>query len=120
MQTHRERFKDSWSACDRLAVIDEFLGDAVPGEASVFDEDPISEDPSDHGKIDDAEFLSKEVGSTDLVGVALEILYPFVEGGALKVGIASMEDTEVTRDDELVDVVNPDPSLSGLVRVSRS
>ena len=86
----------------------------------MFDEDPISEDPSDHGKIDDAEFLSKEVGSTDLVGVALEILYPFVEGGALKVGIASMEDTEVTRDDELVDVVNPDPSLSGLVRVSRS
>jgi len=66
-----------------LAVIDEFFGDALSAEAPMFDKDPISDNPRDDRDVDDTDFLSKEVGTADLVGVALEVFHPLVEGGYL-------------------------------------
>ena len=83
----------------------------------MFDEDPIPDGPAGDGEIDDAEFLSEEVRAADLVDVALEIFDPFVENGDSKLRGLSVEDTEVARDDELVDEIGPDPGLSGLIGV---
>ena len=84
----------------------------------MFDEDPIPDDPTGNGEIDDAKFLSEEIRATDLVDVALEIFDPFVENGGPKLRGLSVEDTEVSRDDELVDEIDPDPRLSSLIGVS--
>lgn len=86
----------------------------------MLDEDPISDDPRGNGEIDDAELVPKEERAADLVGVALEIFDPLVQDGGLKLGGLRVEETEVTRDDELVDEITPDPGLSGLVRVGWS
>ena len=83
----------------------------------MFDKDPIPGDPTDYGEVDDAEFLSKEVGPVDLVGVALEIFHPFGQGGRLKLRSLGVEDAEVARHDVLVDDIDPDPGLSGLVGI---
>lgn len=48
----------------------------------------------------------------------MEIFDPFVENGGPKLRSLSVEDTEVSRDDELVDEIDPDPRLSGLIGVS--
>jgi len=112
--------EDSWSACQELAVLNEFWGNACPVEASVFDKDPISDDPRGDGEVDDAEFVSEEVRTTDLVGVALKVFDPLVQDGPLKLGGLRVEKAEVTRDDELVDEVTPDPGLSGLVWIGWS
>jgi len=116
----RGGFEDSWSGCQALAVFDEFLRDVFPIEASVFGKDPISDDPWDDGEIDDAEFLSKEIWATDLVGVALKVFDPLVQDGYLKFGGAGVEEAEVARHDELVNEIGPDPGLSGLVWIGWS
>lgn len=103
-----------------MAVFDEFLGDVFLVEASVFGKDPISDDPRDDGEIDDAEFLSKEIWATDLVGVALKVFDPLVQDGYLKFGGAGVEEAEVARHDELVNEIGPDPGLSGLVWIGWS
>lgn len=103
-----------------MAVFNEFLGDTLPVEASVFDKDPIPDDPRDDGEIDDAELLSKEVRTTDLVGVALKIFDPLVQGGDLSLRGRGVEEAEVAGDDELVDEITPDPGLSGLVWIGWS
>lgn len=84
----------------------------------MLDEDPISDDPTDNGEVNDAELLSEKVRPADLVDVALEILDPFAQNGGLKVRGLSVEDTEVARDDELVNKIDPDSSLSGIVGIS--
>ena len=84
----------------------------------MIDEDPIPDSPTGDGEIDDAEFLSEEVRATDLVGVALEIFDPFVQNGDLEFRSLSVEDAEVAGDDELVDEIDPDPGLSGLIGIS--
>lgn len=86
----------------------------------MFDKDPISDNPRNDGEIDDAEFLSKEIGTTDLVGVALKIFNPLVQDGHLKLGGLGVKEAEVARHDELVDEIAPDPGLSGLVWIGRS
>lgn len=85
----------------------------------MFDEDPISDGPAGDGEIDNTKFLSEEVGPADLVGIALEIFDPFVQSGGLKLRGLCVEEAEIARDDELVDKIDPDPSLSGLVGVGR-
>ena len=119
-RTHRGSLEHSWSAGQGFAVSDEFWGDTLPAETSVLNEDPIPEDPSDHGEIDDAEFLSKKVWTTDLVGVALEVFNPLCEGGGLKLRCLSVEHAEVAGYYELVDKIYPDPGLSSLIGVCRS
>jgi len=116
-QTHGESFEESGSVCQELAVSREFLGDILPLEPSVFDKDPIPGGPTDYGEVDDAETLSKEIGPADLVGVALEIFHPLGQGGRLKLRGLSVEDAEVTGHDILVDKIDPDPGLSGLVGI---
>ena len=86
----------------------------------MLDKDPISDDPRDDGEVDDAEFLSKEVWTADLVGITLEILDPLAEDGCLKLRGLGVEKAEVARDDELVDEITPDPALSGLVWIGWS
>lgn len=85
----------------------------------MFGKDPIPSSPTGYRNIDDAELLAKEVRLLDLVGVALEIFGPFVEGGRLKFSGLSVEEAEVAGDDEFVDKVDPDPGLSGKVGVGR-
>lgn len=103
-----------------LTVGDEFGGDFVPVEASVFSEDPVSDDPGNHREIDDAEFFAEEIGAADLVDIASEILDPLLEGNSLKLLSLRMEDAEIAWDDELVDEIDPDPGLCGLVGIGRS
>jgi len=107
----------SWAACQEFAVNTKFWRDGLPLETPAFDEDPIPDDPTGNGEIDDTEFLSEEVRAADLVGVALKIFDPFVQNGGLELRGLSVEDTEVTRDDELVDEIDPDPRLGGLIGV---
>ena len=116
-QTYRERFEDGRPICQELAISTEFWGDVLPLKTSVFGEDPVPTGPTDDREIDDAEFLSKEVRPADLVGVTLEIFDPFVQGGGLKLSGLGVEEAEVARYDELVDEVDPDPGLSGDVRI---
>ena len=84
----------------------------------MFDVNPIPHGPAGDGEIDDAEFLSKKVGPADLVGVALEVFDPFVQGGRLKLRGLSVEEAEVAGDDVFVDKIDPDPGLSGQVWIS--
>ena len=79
--------------------------------------DPIPGGPTGNGDIDDSEFLPEEVWFADLVGIALEIFDPFVQGAGLKLRGLSVKEAEVAGHDELVDEVDPDPGLSGIVRV---
>jgi len=60
----------------------------------------------------------KKVRALDLVGIALEIFDPFVQGGGLKLRGLSVEDAEVAGHDVLVDEIDPDPGLSSLVGIS--
>lgn len=85
----------------------------------MFDEDPISDDPGGDRKIDDAEFLSKEIWTTDLVCEALEVFNPLGQGGCLKLRGLRVKKAEVARHDELVDEITPDSGLSGLVWIGR-
>ena len=103
-----------------IAVFNELGGDAGSVEASVFDEDPISDDPRGNGEIYDAELVSEEVRATDLVGVALKIFDPLVQDGGLELGGLRVEEAKITRDDELVDEITPDPGLSGLIWIDWS
>jgi len=114
----RESPLDSWTACQEFAVGGEFWRDSLPLETSVIDEDPISDSPTGNGEIDDAEFLSEEIRAANLVGVALEVFDPFVRNGSLELRGLGVEDAEVARDDELVDEIDPDPGLSGLIGIS--
>lgn len=117
-KTDRDGSFDSWSIHQVLAVSSERWGDVLSPETSVFNKDPVPDGPTDYGEVNDAEFLSEEVRATDLVGVALEIFDPFVQSGGLKLRGLSVEEAEVTRDDELVDEIDPDPCLSGLIRIN--
>ena len=85
----------------------------------MLDKDPIPSGPTGYGNIDDAELFPKEVRPADFVGVALEEFGPFEQGGCLKIRGLSVEEAEVARDDEFVDIVDPDPGLSGEVGVGR-
>jgi len=69
--------ENSWTARQDVTVSGELRGDVLSLEIPALDKDPIPRGPGDYGEIDDAEFLSKEIGPTDLVGEALEILEPF-------------------------------------------
>jgi len=117
-ETDRESSFDSWTVCQEFAVNGEFWRDGLPLETSVIDEDPIPDGPTGDGEIDDAELLSEEVRAANLVGVALEIFDPFGRSGGLELRGLSVEDAEVARDDELVDEIDPDPGLSGLIGIS--
>ena len=86
----------------------------------MFDKDPIPGDPRENGEIDNAEFLSEKVRTTDLVGEALEVLEPLAHGGSLKLRGLGVEDAEVARDDVLVDDIDPDPGLSSAVGICGS
>ena len=116
-ETDRESSFDSWTACQEFAVNGELWRDGLPLETSVIDKDPIPDGPTGDGEIDDAEFLSEEVRAANLVGVALEIFDPFARSGSLELRGLSVEDAEVARDDELVDEIDPDPSLGGLIGI---
>ena len=117
-ETYGESSFDGRTACQEFAVGNEFWRDGLPLETSVFDEDPIPDDPTGNGEIDNAEFLSEEVRAADLVGIALKIFDPFVQDGGLELRGLGVKNTEVARDDELVDEINPDPRLSGLIGIS--
>jgi hypothetical protein len=47
----------------------------------------------------------------------LKVLEPFAHGGGLELRGLGMEDAEVSRDDVLVDDIDPDPGLSGIVGI---
>ena len=116
-ETDREGSFDSWTVCQEFAVNGELWRDGLSLETSVIDEDPIPDGPTGDGEINNAEFLSEEVRAANLVGIALEIFDPFVRSGGLELGGLSVEDAEVARDDELVDEIDPDPGLSGLIGI---
>ena len=102
-----------------MAVSSEFGRDVLPVETLFIDKNPISDDPSNDGEIDDARFLSEEVRATDVVSIRPEVPDPFGDDGSLKFGCLGLEDAEITWDDELVNEINPDPGLSSLVRIGR-
>ena len=102
-----------------MAVSSEFWRDVTPVETLLVDKNPISDDPSNHGEINDTQFLPEEIRATDAFSVGPEVPDPFGHDGGLKFRSLGSEDTKITRDDELVNEVNPDPGLSSLVRVGR-
>jgi len=113
----REGPEDGWSVYQELGISNKFGRDVLPVEAPVFDKDPIPGDPRENGEINNAEFLPEKVRTTDLVGEALEVLEPLGHSDSLKLRSLGVEDTEVARDDVLVDDIDPDPGLSGVVGI---